>query len=303
MLRHLFDTGFLTASCPLRFPASGAVFGQVGAPGATATSPGSVIDGSGGGAVSTLNITDAANYAFLRIDLGAAQSVARVVVRGVVATGCTQLRCYVSNTASTTNPTVGAALAGAVNLPASPVIFDGSAAPVTGRYLYISPGNITGAGGVDIAELDIFVVTSLNFAVLQSISVSAGYQAADLRTTAHQSKFPIDVAWHAGIIHLDAKIAEIEQGALAAALGCDPVTGVSWATLKPIDPTTPLPALSGLFVGKDSNGKQMRLRVPRLYCPGAKLDFALGQFATQSQSFYAYIDPASGTVASWELEN
>lgn len=304
MPRHLFDTGFLTATGLGRYAISGGVFGHVGAvtsPAIIGNDPANANDNDPA-TLASLSIVDGANFDFLRIDLGSAQAVSKVVLKTVGGTGASKVSCYVSNTASLTNATPGTALA-AAQLLGSAVLFDGSGAPVTGRYLYIAPNTITGAGVITIAEVAVYGVVTFPFAVLQSIAVTAGFSAADLRTTAHQTNFPIDVAHHSGAIMLDAKNAEIDPGALAQALACDQYTGVSWTTLKPIAANTPLPPLSGLFEGKDSNGKRMRLRCPLLYAPGAKLDFALGQFATEGVQLVAYIDPTTSLVASWEFEN
>lgn len=308
MPTHLFDTGFLTATGIQRAPLSAAALGQVGAPTAIGgNTPANAIDGSRATTMS-LRVADGTNYHFLRIDLGSAQSVSLVRVRDVTSSGFAAnltMTCYVSNTASLSNPTTGSALAAAQVIPGEPITFDGSAAAVTGRYIYLCPNYTVPAGpGITLlSEVEVYITQSFSFAVLKQISVSAQFASTPLPTTAWQSRFPIDAGFHSGAIVLDAKHAEIENGALAAALGCDPISGVSWATLKPIAPTTQLPALSGLFEGTTSSGKRMRLRVPRLYCPGAKLDFALGQFATEGAQFMANLDPTSALVASWEFEN
>lgn len=304
MPRHLFDTGFLTATGVARLPISVGVYGAGGVPPTMVGDDPTLCYDDNLATNTIIRTTDNANYNFVRLDLGSAQSVYFVQVRLTGATtGFTKLSVYVSNTASLTNPVSGSAVAAAATA-SDPVLFDGSGAPVTGRYVYIAPNTIAGTGSAQIAEVIVFGMSSFSFGVLQSISVTAGYQSADLRTTAWQSRFPIDVAFHSGAILLDAKHVELEPGALARAMGCDPASGVSWTTLRPIAttyPTNQLLPVSGLFEGTDTSGKRMRLRCPKLYLPGAKLDFALGQFATEGLQLVAYMD-STALVASWEFE-
>ena len=79
MVRHLFDTGFLTATSPTPFTPSAAALGTKGVPPVTGGvgPPANAIDGNSA-TFADFVVTGATDYEFLRIDLGSAQAVTSV---------------------------------------------------------------------------------------------------------------------------------------------------------------------------------------------------------------------------------
>jgi hypothetical protein len=302
MSRHWFETGTLTAEAPLPTAPTAIVEGNVGTPNVIVSNPvANLLDGDAG-TTYRFSVNDGTNYGFVRIDLGSPKAVSSVALDGIVSTGPTQMRCYVSNTASTTNPATGTALAAAQTASGRAVWI--SASPVTGRYIYISPSGIPGSGGPWTplaADVSIWTVGTIPFATLNRIGVQAGFESSPLQAPSTESMFPIDLAFHSGRIEMSAEYVNIEPDALLKVLNCDK-SGTSFTTLTPIKSGTSLPPLSIFLEGLTTAGKRCRFKATRCFAPGAQIDFSLGQFATQAVNFATYLD-SEDLAAYWEFED
>lgn len=301
MSRHWFETGTLTADAPLVASPTAAAEGAVGAGLSLGDSPGNMIDGNAG-TTYRFSVTNGTAYAFIRIDMGSALPISSVALDGIVSTGPTQMRCFVSNTASLTNPATGTQLAAAQNASGRAVWT--AASPVTGRYIYLSPGGIPGSGGpwtVTASEVTVWRMGTIPFAVLNRISVQAGFESSPLQAPSAESMFPIDLAFHSGRIEMSAEFVRIEPDALLKVLNCDK-SGTSFTTLTPIKSGTSLPPLTMFLEGLTTAGKRCRFKANKCFAPGAQIDFSLGQFATQTVNFAAYLDSAN-VVAYWDFED
>ena len=222
----------------------------------------------------------------------------------------TGLRCYVSNTASTTSPTGGA---GGVQLGGILIPGDGQTGfeagnPITARYIYLSPNVGSAAGTFQISEVKPYVDVSVAIGTMQGVSVDISQPGIDLHAGTIVSRFPVDRGFTGASVKISPSFVALDPAmlkqVLVATSAAAATIGAGSTDLTATASSAPLPEMGLVLVTKDTNGKTQQMRFLRVYAPGAKIDFTTGQFAPGATDFHA-ITPKDGSspIFFWDFED
>lgn len=299
MGQRVFSTGTLTADVTVPVAKSSLVgaIGEVDTNAAVLVVTPGAVDAAYDDNTATLlslGIESATDFQFLRLDLGASKTVREVVINKAV--GAT-FRCYVSNTASTTNAVPGLQL-GVNTAAAERIVFSGTER--VGRYVYISCSAPAGAGTYSLAEVEVHVAEAVSFALLQDITAEGNVESAKLFAPVTESVFADTHVEHTASISLKAKTATISAVALAAVLGA--INEGTAPVVSTVSKAVALPEMSATLVTEDAAGKSVTLNLNLVRCPGIALAFGLSDFVKPDFPFVAFPD-TDGNIGTIEFED